>query len=135
MLYSVVLVSAIQQSESAICIHVCMLTRFSCVPLFATLWTVARQALLSMRFSRREHWSGLPCLSSGDLPNLGIEPTSLRSPALAGGFFITSATWEAPYIYIYALFLRFTSHLVHHRAMRRVLCAVQLVLISYLFYT
>ena len=81
-----------------------MVTCFIRVQLFATLWTVARQAPLSMRFSRQEHWSGLPCISPGDLPNLDIEPTSLRSPALGGGFFIASATWEAPYIYIYALF-------------------------------
>ena len=42
------------------------------------------------------YWSGLPSPLPGDLPNTGIEPTSLRSPALAGGFFTTSATWEAP---------------------------------------
>ena len=47
-------------------------------------------------FSRQEYWSGLPCPSPGDFPNPGIEPVSLRSPALAGGFFTTSATWEAP---------------------------------------
>ena len=67
----------------------------SCIELFATLWTVARQAPLSMAFSRQEYWSGLPCSPPGDLPDPGIEPTSLTSPALAGGFFITSATWEA----------------------------------------
>ena len=50
-----------------------------CVRLFATLWTVARQAPLSMGFSRQEYWSGLPFPSPGDLPNPGIEP---RSPAL-----------------------------------------------------
>ena len=44
---------------------------------------------------RQEYWSGLPCSSPGDLPHPGIEPTSLGSPALAGGFFIISATWEA----------------------------------------
>ena len=54
--------------------------------------TVARQAPLSVGFSRQEHWSGLPFPSPGDLPNPGIEPTSLASPALAGGFFTTSAT-------------------------------------------
>ena len=59
------------------------------------LWTVAHQAPLSMGFSRQEYWSGLPCPSPGDLPHLGIEPKSLMSPALAGGFFTTSATWEA----------------------------------------
>ena len=49
----------------------------------------ACQAPLSMRFSRQEYWSGLPCPLPGDLPNSGIEPTSLASPALAGGFFTT----------------------------------------------
>ena len=56
------------------------------VRLFATPWTVACQAPLSMRFSKQEYWSGLPCPSPGDLPNPGIEPAS---PALAGGFFTT----------------------------------------------
>ena len=48
-----------------------------------------------MEFSRQEYWSGLSCLPPGDLPNSGIQPTSLTSPALAGGFFTTSATKEA----------------------------------------
>ena len=48
-----------------------------------------------MGFSRQEYWSGLPSPPPGDLPNPQIEPTSLMSPALAGGFFTTSATWEA----------------------------------------
>ena len=52
----------------------------------ATPWTVARQAPLSMGFTRQDYWSGLPFLSPGDLPNTGIEPAS---PALAGGFFTT----------------------------------------------
>ena len=75
-----------------------MLSRFSHVQLFATLWTIACQAPLSMGFFRQEYWSGLPCPSPGDLPTPGMEPTSLSlmSPALAGGFFTTSATWEAP---------------------------------------
>ena len=46
------------------------------VQLFATLWTVARQAPLSMGFSRQEYWSGLPFPSPGDLPDPGIEPGS-----------------------------------------------------------
>ena len=54
---------------------------FSRVQLYATLWTVARQAPLSMKVSRQEHWSGLPCSSPGDLPYPGIEPTSPLSPA------------------------------------------------------
>ena len=53
----------------------------------ATSWTVACQAPLSMEFSRQEYWSGLPFHTLGDLPNPGIKPTSLASPALAGGFF------------------------------------------------
>ena len=74
----------------------CVLSHFSRVQLCATPWTVARQAPLSMGFSRQEYWSGLPCPPPGDLPNPGIEPVSLTSPALAGRFFTTSATWEAP---------------------------------------
>ena len=46
-------------------------------------------------FSRPEYWSGLPCSTPGDLPDPGIEPTPLKSPSLAGGFFTTRATWEA----------------------------------------
>ena len=60
-----------------------------------TLWTVARQAPLSMGFSRQEYWSELLCPLPGDLPNSGIKPASLMSPALAGRFFTTTATWEA----------------------------------------
>ena len=67
---------------------------FSHVWLFATLWTIARQAPLSTGFSRQECWSGLPCPPSGDLPDPGIKPMCLTSPALASGLFITSATWE-----------------------------------------
>ena len=63
---------------------------------FVMLWTVVHQGSLSMGFSRQEYWSGLPCSPPGNLPNPGIKPTSLESPALAGGFFTTSATWEAP---------------------------------------
>ena len=63
--------------------------------LIATPWTVAHQPPLSMGFSRQEYWSGLPCPSPGDLPDLGIEPAFLSSPALAGGFFNSSTTWEA----------------------------------------
>ena len=61
---------------------VCVLSRFSHVWLFATAWTVAWQALLSMGFSRQEYWSGLPCPSPGDLPDPGIKPTSLVFSAL-----------------------------------------------------
>ena len=60
----------------------------------ATLWTVTRQAPLFLGFSRQEYCSGLPCPPPRDLPNPGIEPTYLLSPALAGGFFTTSATLD-----------------------------------------
>ena len=64
----------------------CVLSRFSHVWLFVTTWTVAHEAPLSMGFSRKEYWNGLPCLPPGDLPSPGIEPTSLMSPAWAGEF-------------------------------------------------
>ena len=54
--------------SSSLLPHACMLSRLSCVQLFAIPWTVAHQASLSMGFSRQEYWSGLPC------PPPGIEP-------------------------------------------------------------
>ena len=54
---------------------------FNRVQLSVTLWTVAHQAPLFMGFSMQEYWSGLPCPPPGDLPDPGIEPTSLMSPA------------------------------------------------------
>ena len=56
----------------------------------------ACQAPLSMELSRQEYCNGLPSPPPGDLPDPGIEPTSPVSPALAGGFFTTSANWEVP---------------------------------------
>ena len=72
----------------------CTLSGASCVRLFVTPWTAAHQAPLSMGFSKQDYGSGLPCPPPGGLPDPGIEPASLTSPALAGGFFTTSATWE-----------------------------------------
>ena len=86
--------------NSVLYIHACELSHFSHVQLLAPLRTIDHQALLSMEFSRHEYWSGLPCPSPGDLPSLGTEPVSLSSPALVGGFFITSATWLVC-IYVY----------------------------------
>ena len=80
-------------------IHCAVLSRFSCVGLFVTLWTVACQAPPSTGFSRQEYWSGLPCPPPGDLPDPGIKPMSLTSPALADGFCTTRATWTAWHIY------------------------------------
>ena len=59
--------------------YACVLSHFSHVKLFTTLWTVAHQAPLSMGFSRQENWSGLPCPPPGDLPQPGIKH---MSPAL-----------------------------------------------------
>ena len=59
------------------------------IQLFVALQTIAYQALLSLRFSRQEYWSGLPFPSPGDLPNPGIELVSPTYPALAGRFFTT----------------------------------------------
>ena len=61
---------------------------FNPVGLSATPWTVARQAPLSMEFSKQEYWSGLPFPPPGDLLNSRIKPECLASPALTGGFFI-----------------------------------------------
>ena len=63
-----------QRSDSPMHIHVCVrATRFSCIWLFVTLWTITRQAPLSMGFSRQGYWRGLPFPSLGDLPHPGVE--------------------------------------------------------------
>ena len=76
----------------------------SCPTLCDPLDCIDHQAPLSMGFSRQEHRSGFPCPPLGELPAPGIEPASLVSLALAGGFFTTSATWEA--------------HSLHNQAMK-----------------
>ena len=73
----------------SMCVHA---QSFSLAWLFATTWTVAHQASLSIEFSRQEYWNGLPFPSPGDLPDPGIKPASL---ALAGRFFTT----ESPIFY------------------------------------
>ena len=73
-------------------ICVCVLSR---VQLFATPWTMARQAPLPMELSRQEDWSGLPFPTSGDPPNPGNKPLS---PALTCGFFITEPPEKTPII-------------------------------------
>ena len=77
-------------------LHACMLSRFSHVRFFATLWTIAHQAPLSMGFPRQEYWSGLPLPSPGDLPNPGVEPMSLT---LAGRFFATEPPGKPEFVY------------------------------------
>ena len=89
-------------SLSCLCVHLLKLCAvhaksLSHVRFFVTLWTLAHQAPLSMGFSRQEYWSGWPCPPPGDLPDPGLEPESLMSPASTGGFSITSTTWEALY--------------------------------------
>ena len=79
-------------SSQTISSNQCMLGYFSHVQLFATPWTVALQASLSMGFSIKEYWSGLLFPAPGDLPDPGIEPMSLMFPAWAGEFFTTTAT-------------------------------------------
>ena len=69
-----------------------LLVSISCDPMDCR---VARQAPLSLGFFRQEHWSGLPFPPPGDLLNPGMEHESLTTPALAGGFFPVSTTWEA----------------------------------------
>ena len=75
--------------------------QFRFVSVFKILWTVARQAPLSMGFSRQEHWSGLPFPSPGDPPDPEMEPVS---PALAGRFFTISAIWEEALFYMRRLY-------------------------------
>ena len=84
---------------------VCVLSFFSCVRRFVILWTVAHQAPLSMGFSRQGYWSELLCPPPGNLPNRGLEPVSLMSPAMAGKFFITSTTWEWWLVYRYIRYI------------------------------
>ena len=72
-----------------------MLSCFSRVQLFATLWAVAHQAPLSIGLFRQGYWSGLPCPSPGDLLDPGIKPRPPASLGLAGRFFTMIATWEA----------------------------------------
>ena len=81
--------------ESALKSLLDLCVRQSCVQLYVTPWTVAQQALLSVGFSRQEYWSGSPFPSPGDLAYPEIELSFLASSAVAGGFFTTSATWEA----------------------------------------
>ena len=75
----------------------CVPYHFSHVQLFASLGTVAHQAPLSMGFSREEHRSGSLYPPPRELPNPRIELASSMSPALAGRFFTTNATWETLY--------------------------------------
>ena len=82
--------------HTCVCVCACARTRMSTralllshVQIFTAPWNVAHQAPLSVGSSRQEYWSGLPFPTPGNLPNQGIEPSSLVLPSLAGGFFAT----------------------------------------------
>ena len=77
-----------------------MLSHFSDVRLSATPWVVARQPPLSTGFSRQEYRTGLPFSPPRGLLDPGIQPMCLTSPALAGGFFTTGATWDSYETYV-----------------------------------
>ena len=83
------------------------------VQLFATPWTVAHQAPPSMGFSRQEYWSGLPFPTPGELSDPGMEPTSLASPALAGGFFTTEPSGQPLKCTLFILLLSGTEFNLH----------------------
>ena len=78
------------------CVRGCVLSHVSCVRLIVTSWTIARQASLSMGFSRQKYWCGLLFPSPRYLPDPRIEPKSLMSPALAGGFFTAVPPGKPP---------------------------------------
>ena len=86
--------------EKTLCMHSCTLSCFSRVQLFVTLWTLARQAPLSMGCSRQEYWSGLPCPPPMDPPDRGIETVSLMFPVLEAGSLLLAPTEkpEKPFI-------------------------------------
>ena len=78
-----------KKQNIALTISGCLLSCFSHVRPCGTQWNITYEAPLSMGFSKQEYWSGFPYLPLGDLPNPGIKPTFLMSPALAGRFFTT----------------------------------------------
>ena len=94
-------------------VHMCVQS-LSHVRLFATPWIVARQAPLSMGFSRQEYWSGLPFSSPVHRSHIGSELASPASPALAGGFFTTELPGNVPPPFFFlhlTLFFPFSTHL------------------------
>ena len=76
------------------CVCLCAKSLQLCPTLCDSMDYIVFQSPLSMGFSRQEYWRGLPCPPPGDLLDPEIKPTSIISPALADGFFTTSATWE-----------------------------------------
>ena len=95
---------------------------WSIVSYSATLWTVAHQAHLSMEFSKQKYWSRLPFPPPGDLPDPGIEPASLASPAWTGRFFTTVSAILL--IFYYTIFSLKVLCLIHH-VILTVQCLIQ----------
>ena len=88
--------------------HVCAVTSVisdSVIP-----WTVAHQSPLSTRFPKQEYWSGLPFPPPGDLPDLGIELTSLTAPALADRYFTTEPPGKPPTFHTYLVQTAHSDH-------------------------
>ena len=88
-----------EHPSGATCNYCSLVTKLCCMHSFATPWTIAYQAPLSTGLSWQEYWSGLPFPFPRDLPDPGIEPVSLRSPALAGRFFTTEPPGNPIYNY------------------------------------
>ena len=96
----------------------CVLSRFSCVQLFVTPWTVAQQAPLSMGFSKQEYWSGLPCPTPGYLPNPGIKAASLTCPVYTSIIFFSFLKSPLSQIRSHSLMSRHHSGHYGHRGRR-----------------
>ena len=96
----VIYLSGVHSEESMVsCVCVCVCAHVQSIVLtLATPWTAAHQAPLSMEFSRKEYWTGLPCPPPGDLSKPGIESASLTSPALAGWCFTSWAAGKPQFL-------------------------------------
>ena len=92
------------------CMYVYVLSRFSCIQLFATLLTIALQAPLSMGFSRKEEWSGLPWPPSGDLPTQGMNQHLLW--LLQWEVLYHYCHWEAPKKFCFLCFQKYIWNLI-----------------------
>ena len=89
----------VQVSTYLVCMCcACMVKSLHLCPALCGSMTVAGQAPLSLGFSQKESWGGLPYPPSEDFPNPGIKPANFTSPAMAGGFFTISVTWEAQHL-------------------------------------
>ena len=82
-----------------VCVIYLQMNHCVCSVMFNSLWPYG-QAPLSMEFSRQEYWSRLPFPTPMNLPDPGIKPTFLPSPALAGRFFTAGVTWNPTFLYI-----------------------------------